>query len=739
MGYMRAALKEFPDVKEEAVFETPLLYTSYVAACEGHEASYLPVNDMQKLKAVLEAKLEEYNEQVASMNLVLFDAAMEHVSRIARIIDLPVGSALLVGVGGSGKQSLAKLSAFILTYDVMRIVVTSSYGLVDLLTDIQGMFVKAGVAGAQLLFLLTDAQITQDRFLVPINDLLAAGWIPELFPPDELDGLRGKVRAEAKANGYLDTPDQLEAFFRDKVRKNLHLGLCFSPVGDAFRFRARMFPGIINCTSLDWFHEWPRDALVDVAARFLAEVELPDKGEELDLCLAISQHMAEVHLSIATANEEFRRAERRNNYTTPTSFLELITFYKLLLNRKRGHITEQIERLEVGLQTMKGTTEQVGELTKLLEVKMVDVGVEREKTDELIAIVGRESLEAEKEADAAAIQKAEATKLTQEAEAEKAKAEEELAEAIPAMEAAEAAVNCLQVAAIQELKGMGSPPEDCVKVARAVLILVRSEKKNHAWPNAQKMMNNPNKFLQEVKDFNGENIEEWKLEMIKPQLGDPNFNEQYMKSKSIAASYLCAWVVNIAKFNTIYKKVKPLQDAAAAAQATADAKQAELAIAEAKKKEAEDKVDALKAQLAEAEAAKKRVEDEAQELQDQLDLANRLVGGLADENTRWASNVVQYSAERETMIGDALVSSAFVSYIGPFSANFRSKLWKDEWLPDISERKIPVTEGIDPLAVLATPADQAVWKGEGLPADRVSLENAAVVVSCNRYPLLIDP
>lgn len=65
---------------------------------------------------------------------------MEHVSRIARIIDLPVGSALLVGVGGSGKQSLAKLSAFILAYDVFRIVVTTSYNMNDLKTDIQNMF-----------------------------------------------------------------------------------------------------------------------------------------------------------------------------------------------------------------------------------------------------------------------------------------------------------------------------------------------------------------------------------------------------------------------------------------------------------------------------------------------------------------------------------------------------------------------------------------------------------------------
>lgn len=66
-------MKEFPDLKADEITAEPLIYTSYVLACEGHEPNYVPIKDMEHLKGVLEAKLEEYNENVGSMNLVLFD------------------------------------------------------------------------------------------------------------------------------------------------------------------------------------------------------------------------------------------------------------------------------------------------------------------------------------------------------------------------------------------------------------------------------------------------------------------------------------------------------------------------------------------------------------------------------------------------------------------------------------------------------------------------------------------
>ena len=111
--------------------------------------------------------------------------------------------------------------------------------------------------------------------------------------------------------------------------------------------------------------------------------------------------MANVHLSIDDANKEFKERERRINYTTPTSFLELINFYKALLTVKRDKIQDQINRLERGLGIMTDTNERVSLLKKELDVKMQDVEIEKEKTNILIEEVGRESNIAEAEESAA--------------------------------------------------------------------------------------------------------------------------------------------------------------------------------------------------------------------------------------------------------------------------------------------------------------------------------------------------
>lgn len=277
---------------------------------------------------------------------------MEHVVRICRMLSMGGNNALLVGVGGSGKQSLTRLASFISGFEIDQMIVTASFGITDMRNYLQEIYKKiAKPSSSPRVFMITDAQIKEEIFLIPINDMLNSGWIPDLFTKEDLDGMISNVRNEAKGFGVVDTLDCITNFFMDKIRKNLKVVLCFSPVGDLMRVRSRKFPGIINSTSIDWFHPWPRDALIDVAGRFIADVDFPT--DELRNVVAVN--MATVHTSIDDANARFLRLERRNNYTTPKSFLELIDFYKKILQLKRDNIETQIVKYQKGLDIIADT------------------------------------------------------------------------------------------------------------------------------------------------------------------------------------------------------------------------------------------------------------------------------------------------------------------------------------------------------------------------------------------------
>ena len=105
--------------------------------------------------------------------------------------------------------------------------------------------------------------------------------------------------------------------------------LCFSPVGDAFRIRARQFPALINDTVYDYFFGWSQEALMKVANRFVKDVEAITSVDGLQEVVA--SHMSFVHSSVELASVDFFNAERRYNYTTPKSFLDLISLYKKML------------------------------------------------------------------------------------------------------------------------------------------------------------------------------------------------------------------------------------------------------------------------------------------------------------------------------------------------------------------------------------------------------------------------
>ena len=122
--------KNFSDIDEENCFRRPLIYTHFSTGIG--DPKYMPIENWPQLTRLLTDALDNYNEVNATMNLVLFEDAMMHICRINRILESPRGNALLVGVGGSGKQSLSRLAAFVSGQEVFQITIRKGYGIADL-------------------------------------------------------------------------------------------------------------------------------------------------------------------------------------------------------------------------------------------------------------------------------------------------------------------------------------------------------------------------------------------------------------------------------------------------------------------------------------------------------------------------------------------------------------------------------------------------------------------------------
>lgn len=717
---------------EEILSSQQSIYTSFA---NSNIKSYLPITNMEQLKKVVDAKLQEYNESNAMMDLVLFEQAAEHITRISRIISNPSGNAMLIGVGGSGKQSLSRLAAFIVGYEVKQLQVTGSFKVDDLLEAFRDMFKLSGVKGIQILFLMTDTQVVDERFLIYINAILSSGWISGLFPKDEIDGMLGNLRNEAKSYGIPDTPDAMLAFLISRVRSNLHVVLCFSPVGDIFRVRARRFPALIMNTAIDFFHPWPREALISVASKFLADVELPNDQIRSNL----ANHMAEEHLSVTDLSKRYYETQGRYNYVTPKSYLELIGFYKYMLDIKRADVMRLIDRLDVGLSTLRKTAADVAELQIDLTHRLEVVAEKQVATNALIVEIGVQRADADVQNELASKEAEKASVASAAAAVIETQAESELAEAKPAMEAAAAAVDCLSKGMLTELKSLANPPSGVDLITSACLILIEKEYKNFKWDRAKKMMANVDQFKQKLQLYRGEDMTEDDIRRLEPFISNESFDAKVMESKSMAAANLCNWVVNIVKFNRIYVKVKPLMDQLEAARASKAAAEASLATAQAIVANVEAKLKALGEQFQAATDEKAIVEAQAAAGKARLGLAERLVGGLSSENERWGIEIDNLKNASTTLIGDCMLAAGFVSYAGSFDQLNRDFLWKDTWTPDLIEKQIPITPSVDPLSILTNEGKNAKMIAEGLPADRISIENGSIITNCKRWPLLIDP
>ncbi|XP_055873384.1 dynein axonemal heavy chain 6-like isoform X2 [Biomphalaria glabrata] len=729
------ASKHFGETVEAESFVTkPILFGNFmkIGAPES-DKMYEEMTDMVKVNTVLTDYLDDYNMQSSKeMKLVFFMDAIEHVSRIVRMLQQERGNALLVGVGGTGKQSLTRLAAHICGYKCFQIELSRGYDYSAFHEDLKKLYDLAGVQNKHTVFLFTDTQIVVEEFLEDINNILNSGEVPNLFEPDEYEKLIIGCRPAAKEAGIPEgNRDAIYDFCISRVRNNLHIVLCMSPVGSAFRSRCRMFPSLVNCCTIDWFVEWPKEALLGVSKSFFESVDL---GAQDHLKRSVSEMCVDIHMSVTSMAEKFYNELKRRYYTTPTSYLELINLYLSMLQEKTKTLKSNRDRVKNGLTKLLETNELVDSMKKELialepELKkksadtqklMEDLVVDQEKADQVRKVV--------MEDEAVAKVKAEETQAIAD------DAQRDLDEALPALEAAIKALDSLDKNDIAEIRVFTKPPELVQTVMEAVAILLNQKTD---WPSVKVMLGDAN-FLKKLSEYDKDNIPESILKKLKKYTENPKFVPEVVEKVSKACKSMVMWVRAMDLYSKVFKTVEPKRNALHKAQQELDTVMKLLKEKQQKLASVEAKIAELQKTYDDSVAEKQKLERNIATTAGRLKRSSKLTTALADEQIRWQESVADFEIQINNVVGDVFISAACVAYYGAFTSVYRQELVKT-WTSRCMELEIPVTEGMSLASVLADPFEIRQWNADGLPRDQVSIENAILVTRGRRWPLMVDP
>ncbi|KAF8060992.1 dynein heavy chain protein 1 [Lyophyllum atratum] len=740
-----AAMEHFPTINQDEALHRPILFSNWTSK------DYIPV-DRETLREYTKARLRVFYEEELDVPLVLFNDVLDHVLRIDRVFRQIQGHLLLIGVSGSGKTTLSRFVAWMNGLSIFQIKVSNKYTGEDFDDDLRTVLRRAGCKGEKICFIMDESNVLDSGFLERMNTLLANAEVPGLFEGDEHAALMTACKEGSQRDGLmLDSPEELYRWFTQQVAKNLHVVFTMNPPENGLASRAATSPALFNRCVLDWFGDWSDQAFYQVGMEFThtLDLDLPSYNPPAYFPIAyrslsipplhrtaVVNALVYVHSSLHQINQRLSRRQGRYNYVTPRHYLDFINHYVRLYTEKRDELEEQQRHLHVGLDKLKDTVAQVEELRKSLAIKRSQLEAkDAEANDKLKRMVADQQEAEQKKAASIEIQAA-LVDQDRHIEERRAVVMADLADAEPAVVEAQSAVSNIKRQYLQEVRVMANPPE-VVKIAMESVCTILGHKID-SWRTIQGIIRRDD-FIQRIVNFDTTKMtKQLRDTMKRDYLSRSNYNYETVYHASKACGPLVKWALAQVRFSEILDKVEPLRNEVQSLEDQAETTKKQAAAIIAMIGELEAKIARYKDEYALLISETQAIKSEMERVQSKVDRSMKLLESLSSERGRWESGSRTFDAEMSTIVGDVLLSAAFLAYGGFFDQHYREVMWQ-EWSSHLTEANIKFKPELAFTEYLSTADDRLSWQSKSLPSDNLTTENAIMLKRFNRYPLIIDP
>ena len=691
---------------------------------------------------VLYKKLNEFvsiynsKNKTAPMDIVFFDYFVTHILRVCRVLRMPHGNMVLIGHGGSGKQTVCQLASFIMTGQSDRYTTFNAprdFKLFEFKKVIKDIIKRSNYY--PLVLLLNDNNVGHNFILENINNFLSNGEIPGLLETEY-----------AMPMGSLQpSPDLTYDLFVENTKSNLHILFCTSPVGENLRMRMRKFPSLINCCILDWFMPWPLKALESCCKKSFNNL----KYEE-DIKTKLVKLVCEAHSSVENLRDDFMDELGRKVYITPKTFLDMNNILMTLLESKKSENQNKIDILEDGTKKIKKTQQdivrledeirkiepEIADKEKYLEGYVKKIKVQKEEVQrQRVKVNEAHGKTKEKMAEVNELAKkikGEANEVETYFKKIKKEVETKLNSDTLSMFAKEKATSDLKMIVPEALAFFLNGKHTKSDEKSYAFQVFQESKKIYDIKNNLDTITEP--VVDEFKKYIYEKIPKV-FEKYHPEL---QRIEDKLGKLSETHQTLYLWGKGAIQLWETDKKLKPLRE--------------ELANKEATLKELQNNANKLKEEEEQAldmlnklEEEKKASQENLDNLQEQKNLntkrknnASKLILLLKDENIRWNEQLVQLHNEENNFLGDIIISALFISYMAPFSGNYRKRAL-NTLLELCKKYNISYSPNYSLENIMSDAVEIRQWTMNGLPNDAVSIENAIMFTNNKKFPLFIDP